>query len=84
MILRIEGKLELSSMKILERFVDSFIQQVGSIYDTSRALSQEDHYRCNRCGAANAGEMHNSERRDFRGLPGHREAITSAPGKFIY
>ena len=48
-------------MKILERIVDSLIQQVVSIYDTSRALSQEEHYRYNRCGAANAGEMPNSE-----------------------
>ena len=50
----IEGKTERSSMKILERIVDDLIQQVVSIEDTSRALSQEEHYICNRCGVANA------------------------------
>ena len=36
-----------------------------SIDDTSRAFSQEEHYRCNRCGAANSEEMLNSEQMDF-------------------
>ena len=54
-----------------------------SIDDTSRVLSQEEHYRCNLCGAANAGEMPNSEQIDFYGHPESREAINSAPGKFI-
>ena len=52
-------------MEILERIVDSIIQQVVSIDDTSRELSQEEHYRCNRCGAANAGEISKSEQIDF-------------------
>ena len=56
-------------MKILERIVDSLIQQVLSIDDTSRALSQEEHYRCNLCGAANAGEMPNSKQMEIYGLP---------------
>ena len=56
-------------MKILERIGDSLIQQVLSIDDTSRALSQEEHYRCNFCGAANSGEMPNSKQIDFFGLP---------------
>ena len=67
-------------MKILERVVNSIIQQVVSIDDTSRELSQEEHYRCNRCGAANAGEISNSI---FYGIPGPREAINSGSGKFI-
>ena len=70
-------------MKIQERIVDSLIQQVVNIDDTSQALSQEKHYGCNPCGAANAGEMPNSKHIYFYGLPGHREAINSAPGKFI-
>ena len=37
-----EGKTERSSMKILERIVDSPIQQVVSIDDTSRALFLEE------------------------------------------
>ena len=37
----------------------------GIFYDTSRALSQEEHYRCNCCGAANAGEMPKSEQKYF-------------------
>ena len=49
-----------------------------SIDDTSRALSQEEHYRYNQCDAANAGEMLNSEQIDFYGFTGHREAINSA------
>ena len=64
-------------MKILERIVDSLIQQVVSIDDTSQALSQEEHNRCNRCGAANAGGMR-SEQIDFYGLLGSRGAINSA------
>ena len=79
----IEGKTKRSSMEILERIVDSLIQQVVSMYDTSRALSQEEPYRCNLCGAANAGGMPNSEQIDFYGLPGSREAINSAPVKII-
>ena len=70
-------------MRILERIVDSLIQQVVSNHDTSRVLSREEYYRCNRCGAANAGEMPNSEQIDFYGLLGPREAINSAPGKSI-
>ena len=36
-------------MQILEGIVDSLImqQQVVSIYDSRRALFQEEHYRCN-------------------------------------
>ena len=79
----INGKTERSSMKILEGIANSLIQQMVSIGDTSRALSQEEHYRCNMCGAANAGEMPNSEQIDFYGLLGPREAINSAPGKII-
>ena len=70
-------------MKILERIVDSLIQQVVSIDDTSRVLSQEEHYRCNRCGAANAGKMPYGQQIGFYDLPGPREAINSAPVKFI-
>ena len=55
-------------MKILERIVDSLIQQVVSIDDTSRVLSHGEHYRCNRCGAANAEEMPNSEQIYFYDL----------------
>ena len=44
-------------MKILERIFDSLIRQAVSIDDTSRA----EHYRCDLCGAANAGEMLKSE-----------------------
>ena len=54
-----------------------------SIDDTSRALSQEEHYRCNRCGVVNAGEIPYSEQIDLYGLTGPREAINSAPGKCI-
>ena len=54
-----------------------------SIDDASRALSQEEHYRCNRCGVANAGEMLNSVQTDFNGFPGPREAINSISGKFV-
>ena len=67
-------------MKILEKIVDILIQQVMSIDDTSRALTQEEHYRCNLCGAANAGEMPYSKQINFYGLPGNREAFNSAPG----
>ena len=59
-------------MKILERIFDSLIQQMVSIDDISRALSQEEHYRCNRCDVANTGEMPNSEQIYFYGLPGPR------------
>ena len=55
----------MSSMKILERIVDSLTKQVVSIYYASRALSQKEHYICNRCGATNAGEMPNSDHIDF-------------------
>ena len=71
-------------MKILERIVDSLIQQVVSIDDTSRALSQEEHYRCILYGLVNAGEMPHSDQIDFYGLPGHREAINSVPPWKIY
>ena len=57
----IEGKTDRSSMKMQERIVDSLVQQVVSIDDTSRALSQEDHYRCNLCGAENTGGMPKTE-----------------------
>ena len=70
-------------MKILERIVDSPLQRSVSIGYISRALSQEEYYRCNLCGAANAGEMPNSEQIDLYGIPGPREAINSAPGKCI-
>ena len=70
-------------MKFLDRIVDSLIQQVLSFYDTSRALSQEEHYGYNLCGAANVGEIPNSEQIDLYGFPGPRDAITNAPGKFI-
>ena len=68
-------------MKIQERIVDSLIQQVVPLDDTSRALSQEEHYRCNLCGAENAGEMPKTEQVNVYGLPGPREAINSALGK---
>ena len=51
-------------MNILESIVDSPIQVV-SIYDTSRAFYQEEDYRCNQCGAANARKMPNSEHKYF-------------------
>ena len=79
----IEAKAEWSSMKILERIVHSLIQQVVSIDDTSRALSQEVHYRCNLCGAVSAGEITNSEQIDFKVHIRPREAINSALGKCI-
>ena len=57
----IESKTDRSNMKIQERIVDSLAQQVVSIDDTSRALSQEEQYRCSLCGAENAEEMPKSE-----------------------
>ena len=59
-------------MKILERIVDSLIQLMVSIDDISRALSQEEHYRCNRSDVVNAEEMPNSKQIYFYGLPGPR------------
>ena len=43
----------------------------------SWSLPQERkrHYRCNLCGAVNAGEMPSSELTDLYGLPGNREGI---------
>ena len=65
-------------MEILERIIDSLIQQVVSMYDTSRALSQEEHYRCNLCGAANAGGMPNIEQIDFKAFQDLEKQLTVA------
>ena len=59
-------------MKILERIVDSLIHYVVSIEDTPVELRPRKHFRGNRCGAENAGEMPNSEQIDIYGLPGPR------------